>query len=87
MFHPYDALLMVVIVVCFLIFGINIINPWKCITYEFNNWKKEIAMSWKWDDLNYVSENSENKKQYMKKSIALHFTRAIYAYENKIQNY
>ena len=49
--------------------------------------KKEIAKSCKWDDLNHVSENSKNKKQYMKKSIALHFTRAIYANENKIQNY
>ena len=49
--------------------------------------KKEIAKSCKWDDLNHVSENSKNKKKSMKKSIALHFTRAIYANENKIQNY
>ena len=44
--------------------------------------KYESQMSWNWHDWNYIGENSKNKKQSMKKSIALHFSRSIYVNEN-----
>ena len=44
--------------------------------------KYETQISWNWHDLNYIGDNLKNKKQPMKKSIALHFARSIFVKEN-----
>ena len=43
---------------------------------------EEKKLSQKWIDWNYVGENCKNRKQSMKRRVAIHFTRAIYVKEN-----
>ena len=48
--------------------------------------KYESQISWNWYDWIYIGDNSKNKKQSMKKSVALHFARSIYVNENPNPN-
>ena len=46
----------------------------------------ESQICWNWNDWNYVGDNSKNKKQSLKKIVALHFARSIYVNENPNTN-
>ena len=48
---------------------------------------EENEISWNWSDCNYVGKDSKNKKQSMKKCVALHFARAMYVEENPSTKY
>ena len=48
--------------------------------------KLETNISWNWNDRKYVGDNSKNKRQSLKKIVALHFARSMYVIENPNTN-